>query len=189
MFVFDIETLGIESNTVVLSAAIIHFDENSDFDYQDLLDNALFVKFNAKEQIKDYNRTVTQSTIEWWNGQDIRAKDMSFTFKKDDLSAVEGISRLKQYITAKDPKNKEYIFARGSLDQMAIDSLCRAVGVIPIKSFWMWRDIRTAIDFITDNSDNGYCEVSKPGFDRNMVIKHDPIHDCAYDIMMMKYPV
>ena len=51
MFLFDVETLGVESNSVVLSAAMIHFDPEMRPTYQDLLDNACFVKFNAKEKL------------------------------------------------------------------------------------------------------------------------------------------
>ena len=68
MFLFDVETLGVESNAVVLSAALIHFDPEKRPTYQDLLDNACFVKFNAKEQL-DMGRTVSKSTLAWWKEQ------------------------------------------------------------------------------------------------------------------------
>ena len=51
MFIFDVETLGVESNAVVLSAALIQFDVDKRPTYQDLLDNACFVKLNSKDQI------------------------------------------------------------------------------------------------------------------------------------------
>jgi hypothetical protein len=66
---FDIETLDTESSAVVLSASIIHFDLGSTFTYEELLSNAMFVKFNVKEQIKDYKRTMNKRTVEWWNQQ------------------------------------------------------------------------------------------------------------------------
>ena len=66
MFMFDIETLGVESNAVVLSAALIHFDPEKRPTYQDLLDNALFVKLNSKDQVKRLGRTVDLGTLEWW---------------------------------------------------------------------------------------------------------------------------
>lgn len=63
MFIFDIESLGVESNAVVLSAALIYFDPEKRPTYQDLLDEACFVKFKSKEQAK-VGRTVTLSTLE-----------------------------------------------------------------------------------------------------------------------------
>ena len=46
MFMFDIETLGIESTAVVLSAAIIHFDAEVDTDisFKELVQRGLLVK-------------------------------------------------------------------------------------------------------------------------------------------------
>ena len=51
MFMFDVETLGVDSNSVVLSAGLVHFEPGKNQSYQDLLDNACYVKFKAKEQI------------------------------------------------------------------------------------------------------------------------------------------
>ena len=45
MFMFDVETLGVDSNSVVLSAGLVHFEPGANQSYQDLLDNACFVKF------------------------------------------------------------------------------------------------------------------------------------------------
>ena len=64
MFIFDTESLGVESNAVVLSAALIHFDPEMRPTYDDLLEDACFVKFSAKEQI-DMGRTISKSTLQW----------------------------------------------------------------------------------------------------------------------------
>jgi hypothetical protein len=58
MFIFDVETLGVESTAVILSAALIHFDPADKPTYQDLLDSACFVKLNAKDQTKRLGRSV-----------------------------------------------------------------------------------------------------------------------------------
>ena len=50
MFMFDIETLDAESTAVVLSASIIHFEIGEQYTYEQLLERACFVKFNAQEQ-------------------------------------------------------------------------------------------------------------------------------------------
>jgi hypothetical protein len=68
MFIFDVETLGVESNAVILSAALIHFDPEKRPTYQDLIDDACFVKFKAKEQGHN-GRTISKSTLEWWKTQ------------------------------------------------------------------------------------------------------------------------
>jgi hypothetical protein len=70
---------------------------------------------------------------------------------------------------------------------MCIDSLCKAVGVDLIAPYFAWRDVRTAVDLITETGKGGYCDITHPTFKRHNVIKHHPTHDCALDIMMLLY--
>ena len=44
MFIFDVETLGKESNSVMLSMAAIYFNPDQKPSYQQLRDEAFFVK-------------------------------------------------------------------------------------------------------------------------------------------------
>jgi len=186
MFIFDIETLGIESNAVILSAAIIHFDPEEKPSYQDLLDNSCFVKFSAKDQIKRLGRTVDSGTLEWWKKIHEYIRKVSFDPAPNDLLAEEGIQQLKNYMAKYPGSDKQTMWTRGSLDQMATDSLCVKLDIAPISGYNMYRDVRTAVDILT-GSTNGYCNVEHPNFDRAMVIKHHPVHDCALDAMMLMY--
>jgi hypothetical protein len=43
MWMFDVETLGIESNSVILSMALIYFNPEEKPTYDQLLNNAFFV--------------------------------------------------------------------------------------------------------------------------------------------------
>lgn len=187
MFVFDIETLGVESTTVILSAAIIHFDPTEKPDYDKLLADSLFVKFDAKEQIEQYKRTITKSTIDWWAGQHSAVRKMSFDPDPiKDLPATEAFAKINDYMKRFPNYDKCVVWARGSLDQMAIDSLARKVGVPEITRYNLWRDVRTAIDCLYDGN-NGYCDVDHPTFKSYDVVKHNPIHDAALDVMQLLY--
>ena len=53
---FDIETLGTESNSVVLSAAIVYVDLNANHTWESLYNKSEFVKFSVEEQIKKYKK-------------------------------------------------------------------------------------------------------------------------------------
>ena len=150
MFIFDIETLGVESNAVILSAALIYFDPEKQPSYQDLLNK------------------------------------ISFDPSSEDVTAEDAMTILHNYMNRYPDANKHTMWARGSLDQMAIDSLARKVDSQPITGYNMWRDVRTAIDCLT-GSTNGYCDVDHPTFKRHEVIKHHPVHDCALDAMMLMY--
>lgn len=186
MLIFDVETLGVESNCVILSAALIYFDPEKRPTYQDLLDNACFVKLNAKDQAKRLGRTVDISTLEWWSNQHNYVRSVSFDASSNDMLAEDAMKVLHNYMNKFVNATNQTMWARGSLDQMAIDSLAKKLDMQPITGYNMWRDVRTAVDLLSGSS-NGYCDVKHPTFDRAQVIKHHPVHDCALDIMMMLY--
>jgi hypothetical protein len=186
MFIFDVETLGVESNAVVLSAALIQFDVEKRPTYQDLLDTACFVKINAKDQVKRLGRTVDLGTLEWWNNQHEYVKSVSFEENSIDILAEDAITRLHNYMNKFKNPSQQTMWARGSLDQMVIDSLAKKLDMHPITDYNMWRDVRTAVDILYGTS-NGYVEVEHPLFNRAAVIKHHPVHDCALDAMQLMY--
>lgn len=186
MIVLDIESLSTESTCVILSAAMVYF--NDGMTYEEMIDKSIFVKFDAKEQIQKYNRTASKSTLEWWKKQCDFAKNTSFNPSKYDVSAIEGIELLRNYLNI-DPSPTKILWTRGALDQMAIESLCNAIGVKPLVLYNQYRDTRTAIDILASTSKKGYCEVSLKDFSIQKVIKHDPRHDCAYDAVQLMYPI
>ena len=186
MFIFDVETLGVESNAVVLSAAMVHFDPEMRPTYQDLLDNACFVKLNSMDQIKRLNRSVDMGTLEWWQNQHEYVRSVSFDKNSTDILAEDAITILHNYMNKFPNAQKQTMWARGSLDQMVIDSLAKKLAMQPITDYNMWRDVRTAVDLLYGTT-NGYCEVDHPLFERAQVIKHHPVHDCALDAMMLMY--
>ena len=188
MFMFDIETLGTESTAVVLSAAIIHFEVGTTYEYDDLISNALFVKLDASAQVNEYGRTMDLETCEWWKTQHAYARQISLKPSTEDLHPTDAIQRIREYV-AKYPDPEQTIWARGSLDQMCFDSLTLCVDKERIFRYNNWRDVRTAIDLLKDTAKNGYCTIDHPTFQTHNVIKHHPTHDCAYDIMMMLYGV
>ena len=191
-FCYDIETLSKESTAVILSAAITQFDftqkDDLDEEFASLVENSLYVKFDAKEQIEKYNRIVSKDTLEWWNKQGEFVRKLSFNPSKQDVDAKFGIELLRSYIKSRSVAGEDNIvWVRGSLDQLATDSLCATLKVDPIEGFWNFRDVRTAIDLLAETSKRGYCQLSKP-FNRDLIIKHNPTHDIAFDVLMLKYP-
>lgn len=182
MFMFDVETMDVESTSVILSAAIIKFELDDELSFQDYVNNSCFVKFDVSEQVRDYKRTMTKETINWWKRQSEIARQVSFIPSSDDVDTKEGINRIKNYINKNGGQNTLF-WARGSLDQMVIDSLCKAAGVELLVNFNKWRDVRTAVDLLATNSVEGYCKVKN--FNMDSVLKHDPRQDCALDIMML----
>jgi hypothetical protein len=193
MFILDIETLGTESTSVILSAALLYIDTSKPkHTWESLYENTLFIKFSVRDQVENYKRTIDKETIKWWEKQCDLAKITSFIPKKGDLTAKQGREILINYINASDSNpDKSLIWIRGSLDQVCLDSLFLAMGYDRLFPYANYRDVRTFIDFNSTNPFRGYCSISKelcPEFDRNVVIKHNPRDDICLDAMMMMYP-
>jgi hypothetical protein len=189
MFALDIETLAVESTSVILSVGMTYVSNTEPKSYQDILDNSIFVKLKAKEQIAN-NRFVDNSTVDWWSKQCDFAKERNFYPKKTDFSVDEGIAVLQKWVNER-AKKDDICWIRGSLDQMCLDSLFRSVDAEPLFKYNMYRDVRTAIDIMYPNtSKNGYVDVDPElclGFDRDQVLKHSPEHDTSYDLAMILF--
>jgi len=187
MFMFDVETLGKRTDSVLLSLGCIYFNPNDKPSPEKLLTDSFFVKFDVKEQIEKYNRTVNKSTIDWWAKQNKIAQEKSLIRKSDDFPLLEGIesfrSWTKQY---KQKGKKDWIWIRGNLDQLILDAVEEQLKIDPIFYFNNYRDVRTAIDLMNDGT-TGYCEIDYPGFSKDDYPKHDPVADCLLDVMMLLY--
>ena len=189
MLFYDIESLGVSSESVILSAAIVYVDPRENKTYEQVLDDVVFVKFDAQEQIQTYSRKVDRNTVEWWTKKEDHVRKMSFNpCKEVDVCAKEGLRILKQY--AKSHKTNTTVWTRGGMDAMITESLYKQVNETPFAYFNTFRDIRTAVDILY-NTSNGYTEISDlaPEFDKSKVKKHDPCHDIVYDAFMLYYGV
>jgi hypothetical protein len=191
MFVFDVETLGKESNSVILSMAAIYFNPDEQPGHQKLFDEAFFVKFDVADQMKRLGRKVGKSTMQWWAKQceNVRIK----SFKPNpaiDVKFEDGYEAMRQWAKSKDD-TKCYVWARGNLDQLVLDSFEEQLSIEPIWDYSRWRDVRTAVDFLY-NVNTGYVKAEVPPwietFDKDLhITKHNPIDDCVLDAMMLMY--
>jgi hypothetical protein len=131
-------------------------------------------------------RSASQSTLGWWKDQHEYVRKVSLDPSSADMNVKDGMQMFYDYM-AKFPNAKQQtMWARGSLDQLSIDSLAVKFGLEEITGYNMWRDVRTAVDIMFGTT-NGYVEVDHPLFKRHEVIKHHPVHDCALDAMQLMY--
>lgn len=180
MFGIDIETLSHKENAVVLSCALTYFTTTEQHTFQSLIDKTCFVKFDAKEQINKYKRGMSESTMDWWRKQSKEAKEISLKPSPNDMSLIEGVEKLRTYVK-ENSNGKELVFCRGSLDQFVMCDLFEQLQIPQLFEYYQYRDFRTAIECLKDNSKRGYCEVSG----LTGVIPHNPIHDNCRDILML----
>jgi hypothetical protein len=115
---------------------------------------------------------------------------MSLYPSENDVTAEEALDLMKAYVDARPEGAKSIVWARGNLDEIVLRSLeFQVTGDKDntVFAYNRWRDVRTAVDFLTGNY-NGYCQVDHPEFNFDIdVTKHNPIDDCASDIMMLIY--
>jgi hypothetical protein len=183
---FDVETLGKESNSVILSMAAIYFNPEDKPTPQELRDNAFFVKLDVADQIKRLNRKVGKTTMQWWSKQCDNVRRKSFNPSSEDVRFEDGYEAMRQWAKSKND-DKCWVWARGNLDQLVLDSMEEQLEIDSIWKFARWRDVRTAIDFLYETN-RGYCEIDYPGFDPSLhITKHNPIDDCVFDVMMLIY--
>jgi len=189
MFVYDVETLGKESSAVILSMACVYFDPTKKPSPDEMRETAFFAKFNAKDQMERLGRTMTRSSLDWWAKQCDNVKAMSFKPSDNDVLIEDGIEAMRVWSKTFPLHDKCWVFARGNLDQLVLDSIEEKLGIEPVFFFNRWRDVRTAIDLLKGTT-SGYCKVDYPGFDPYLhITKHNPIDDCIYDAMMLQYGV
>lgn len=197
-FAFDIETLGSNSDSVILSAALIHFDlddirvlttAEAEAKYQQLLDSALFIKFNVQQQ-RQLGRKIDKKTLEWWTMKvDDRVRAKSFKQDGTEMDLKPAIEKIREFGYSKQTNMFQphpVVWSRGGFDGFIFDNMCKMVGVEPCFGYWTYQDFRTAINMRCETARHGYAQI--PNFDSKAVcIKHDPVHDCALDIMMLLY--
>jgi len=193
MFVFDVETLGVESNSVVLSMACVYFNPKDTPSHQELKDTSFFCKFDVSDQVKRFDRKIDRDTIAWWKKQCKNAQIKSFIPNKEwDIPFEAGHSAMKEWVKSKNDPDC-YVWARGGLDDVVLSSMERATGCENIFSYNRWRDVRTAVDYMY-NRTNGYTDTEVPAWvdDFNSqlhITKHNPVDDCVFDAMQLLYGV
>ena len=104
MFMFDVETLGVASDSVVLSMACIQFDPTTNPTYKELKESAFFVKFDAKDQVNRLNRKIDKSTVEWWGKQCQNVKIKSLIPSESDVTVEDGIVQFRSWVESKSDK-------------------------------------------------------------------------------------
>ncbi len=184
---FDIETLGHRESAVILSLACIPFSFNNLKKFSEYLDTGFFVKFSVMEQMKKYNRTISKDTIAWWEKQTPEAKQLSLPPKETDMTLMDGFVALSKFIHERTCYNKydSFVISRGCHFDFPIITHAYEESLrfsVPFNVFKI-RDLRSFVDILTGGNSGFYP--SQLVFDGDTtIVKHNPLHDAAYDIYM-----
>lgn len=197
--IIDYETFANTSKSAVIDLAVIAFDNDPENveSFDELVKAGKRIKFKLADQ--KGKRLFSKSTVQWWKEQSAEAR-ANLAPTEEDVTTLEGIKQFLDYCREQgvDPW-KSQAWCRGmSFDFPILTDMIRDIyrddGVPeeeidtfklePVR-FWNQRDVRTAIEayslvrgLTTTPLHNGTLK----GF-----IAHDSVHDCAKDILMLKY--
>jgi hypothetical protein len=189
-FIFDLETLGKTADSVIVAAAFLVFDLNKKYTFKELVKNALYVKFDVKDQ-KKAGRKIDPGTVEWWKSQNIDAqKELLPT--KNDLSMVNAIQTITDYLNKNGISNSKNVmgWCRGTsfdfpmITNMYIQNNSEHLWLC---DFWNQKDVRTYIGATVGDHSINKIDLPKEILTESQFTAHDCRHDIARDVLMIQY--
>ena len=187
--IYDFETLSQNMFTgAVVSLACLEFDsarftQGDGYVYEDLIARTKSIKFDVKEQVQEYGRTIQKSTLDWWKKQGAEAQKQ-LKPSEEDVS----ISALYEWMTTEFQISKaRAVWTRGNtFDPIFLRTILDATGdEDPFKQWWAIRDTRSFLDGMLFGS--GIKNTFIPDELKDKFIGHDPKHDVVMDVMRMQY--
>jgi len=184
--VYDYETLNTDVTiTPILSLATLRYDEKrfntTPYDFDELLSETKFFKFDVTEQVKMYDRVINLETLAWWNGQPAALQKSQLHPNKElDLSVKSLIGLIKN-----EAKGCDRIFTRGNtFDPMITTSWVKQLGYPEPYQHWAVRDTRSFIEGLSYGSDIKHTFTPDGLGDK--FVPHDPQHDIVVDVLRMQ---
>ena len=195
--IFDIETLGSDSNCICLLASFLVYDlkEDSHTPLNSLRHRVKTFKLSIDEQSSVYQRTSDPDTVKWWKEQLAYAPQLKTILSPtpEDLTVEQFYEQLSAWLVKQGyNKDTDWAWQRGTLDIMVLDSMFKQTGLdqkqFPIH-WWKIRDLRTAIDLTAfPEKLNGY---TNDAWDKAPKViegfaKHDPVSDVLMEVMQLR---
>ena len=182
--IYDFETLSQNAFTgAVINIAALQFDParfiDRPYEFEELVEECQFIKFDVHEQVMKYGRKVEQSTIDWWKQQSKEAQRQLIPSPAD-----QSIDVLYDFMVRDlDYENMKAVWTRGnSFDPVLLDSILIATNKPKFKNWWAIRDTRSFLDGLLygSNIKNNFIP------DGLNVVLHDPRYDISLDVYRMQ---
>jgi hypothetical protein len=188
---FDFETLDNKPTAIVLDLAVVHFDENKIDNFQQLVNDSNRI-FYRKFDTDQKGRTAGHSTLDWWKQQEAEVRKI-LKPTPNDVSLEQGMLEFKSWLEMKRHSLKwDNAYVRGQsfdfplmadITDRLFDTWGLGYSLFPC-SFWNQFDVRTALKFALHDIKLKKVPVAKGTF--NGFIKHNAIHDCAKDAILIQ---
>ena len=185
----DIESLGLDQNSAILAIGCLVIDPNNvPNSIAQMKRDVLSIKLSITDQVKKYGRKVDSATVNWWSKQFPTVKNVTFKPYDTDSMVYDGLVSLKTMLEDTCDLKKSTVWTKGHFTQMLMNSINKASGVGQIFNNYRFRDVTTAIEILSNHSDNGVCEVSLekfPDFDLKTINHHIVTDDVVYNAAML----
>lgn len=167
----DIETLGTEANSIVVSIGAVFFDIKNK-----QLGKEFYAVLDRKDQLKK-GRTINTDTVDWWLERDAAARQVFKEPKTDVISALRDFTEFVRNNASEEP----HAWGNGAgFDLPIMVSLYQTYGMTAPWKFFNDMDVRTVRRFQGKNT-----KIEKLG------INHNALHDAksqAYYVIQKLNP-
>ena len=146
----DLETLGTQSNSVILTIGAIKFDPETEIPPLKRCDT--FYKRITISSCKDAGLVTEETTIKWWNSQEASVREEAIS-NQDRLPLGQVLQEFTKWF-GKSVK----IWGHGDdFDCVILSNAYQACNLTPPWKFWNTRDTRTLFDIAGVNLKD-YCQ-------------------------------
>ena len=130
----DLETLGVEPDSVIMTLGAIKFDPYSDVEPH----SGLYLRCDVEEQSENLGRSIDENTLAWWAQQSQEIQDEAFG-EHDRVNMEELTKQLNKWCVGLD-----YIWCQGpTFDFVILQHLYKNIGKPVPWNYWQIRDSRT----------------------------------------------
>ena len=167
----DIETLGLSSNSVVMTIGAIKFNRKDDIKAVEDMEN--FYCRVSKESCIALGLEIDKETEDWWGKQSEEAKYEIFTNNKNRYSIKDALINLTAFIG-----NCKIIWANGiTFDCVILENCYKKCNLDFPWKYYNLRDARTIYDI-------GKVNLKHFSSDKNQA--HNALYDCYTQIKALK---
>jgi len=157
----DLETLGVEPDSVVITLGAIKFDSYSDTEPHD----GLYLRCDIEEQSEKYNRSIDDNTLAWWGRQEQNIQDEAFGDHENRVNMDTLTKAINKWCVGLDQ-----LWCQGPLfDYAILQNLYKQVGKPCPWNYWQIRDSRTLFSMMPSDPRKAIQEEA-----------HNALADCYY---------
>ena len=130
----DLETLGVDPDTAIMTLGAVKFDPYTDAEPH----SELYMRLDVEEQTEVYQRTINDDTLAWWASQPQAIQDEAFG-DHDRTSVADFVRQLNRWCVGLDK-----IWCQGpTFDFVILQDFYKNLGYPVPWNYWQIRDSRT----------------------------------------------